>query len=62
MATVKLNNINKVYDGNVHAVVDFNLAILADNIITNNNSTTTIKIYVPPENILYNIFSLIDTV
>ena len=27
MATVKLNNINKVYDGNVHAVVDFNLNI-----------------------------------
>ena len=27
MATVKLKNINKVYDGNVHAVVDFNLNI-----------------------------------
>ena len=27
MATVTLTNINKVYDGNVHAVVDFNLKI-----------------------------------
>ncbi|MFA7367542.1 MAG: sn-glycerol-3-phosphate ABC transporter ATP-binding protein UgpC [Bacilli bacterium] len=27
MATVTLKNINKVYDGNVHAVVDFNLHI-----------------------------------
>ena len=27
MATVTLKNINKVYDGNVHAVVDFNLKI-----------------------------------
>ena len=26
MATVTLTNINKVYDGNVHAVVDFTLA------------------------------------
>ncbi len=27
MATVSLTNINKVYDGNVHAVIDFNLKI-----------------------------------
>ena len=27
MATVTLKNINKVYDGNVHAVVDFNLNV-----------------------------------
>lgn len=27
MATVVLKNINKVYDGNVHAVVDFNLSV-----------------------------------
>ena len=27
MATVTLTNINKVYDGNVHAVIDFNLKI-----------------------------------
>ena len=27
MATVTMKNLNKVYDGNVHAVVDFNLAI-----------------------------------
>lgn len=27
MATVSLKNINKVYDGNVHAVIDFNLQI-----------------------------------
>ena len=27
MATVTLKNINKVYDGNVHAVVDFNLQV-----------------------------------
>ena len=27
MATVTLKNINKVYDGGVHAVVDFNLNI-----------------------------------
>jgi len=27
MATVTLKNVNKVYDGNVHAVVDFNLSI-----------------------------------
>src|SRR5690554_4751634 len=27
MATVTLKNLNKVYDGNVHAVVDFNLQI-----------------------------------
>ena len=27
MATVTLKNINKVYDGNVHAVVDFNLHV-----------------------------------
>jgi len=27
MATVTLKNVNKVYDGNVHAVVDFNLHV-----------------------------------
>ena len=27
MATVTLKNVNKVYDGNVHAVVDFNLNV-----------------------------------
>ena len=27
MATVSLTNVNKVYDGNVHAVIDFNLKI-----------------------------------
>ncbi|MDD3382477.1 MAG: sn-glycerol-3-phosphate ABC transporter ATP-binding protein UgpC [Bacilli bacterium] len=27
MATVSLKNINKVYDGNVHAVIDFNLQV-----------------------------------
>ncbi|MFA6661546.1 MAG: sn-glycerol-3-phosphate ABC transporter ATP-binding protein UgpC [Bacilli bacterium] len=27
MATVTLRNINKVYDGNVHAVIDFNLVV-----------------------------------